>query len=78
MESPNIPKALISCCIDAEVEKSATYFLSDRKFVGLESGELQGNAEKVFSFLHRNSATAAHYYGLPQERVITLAVQMDL
>lgn len=78
MESPNIPKALISSCIDADVERSATYFLSDRKFVGLESGELQGNAEKVFSFLHRNSATAAHYYGLPQERVITLAVQMDL
>ncbi len=78
MESPNIPKSLIASCIDAEVERSATYFLSDRKFVGLESGELQGNAEKVFSFLHRNSATAAHYYGLPQERVITLAVQMDL
>lgn len=78
MESPNIPKSLTASCIDAEVERSATYFLSDRKFVGLESGELQGNAEKVFSFLHRNSATAAHYYGLPQERVITLAVQMDL
>ena len=78
MESPDIPKTLTSVCIDQETEKAATYFLSDRKFVGLESGELQGNAEKVFSFLHRNSATPANYFGLPQERVITLAVQMDL
>jgi KUP system potassium uptake protein len=78
MESPDVPKVLKETCIDAHVESAATYYLSDRKFVGLESGQLRGNAEKTFSFLHRNSATASLYFGLPQERVITLAVQMDL
>lgn len=78
MESPNVPKVLKETCIDADVESSATYYLSDRRFVGLNSGELRGNAEKTFSFLHRNSATASLYFGLPQERVITMAVQMDL
>lgn len=78
MESPNVPKVLVETCIDAAVESAATYYLSDRKFVGLETGELRGNAEKTFSFLHRNSATASLYFGLPQERVITMAVQMDL
>lgn len=78
MESPNVPRVLKETCIDADVESAATYYLSDRKFVGLNSGELRGYAEKTFSFLHRNSATASLYFGLPQERVITMAVQMDL
>lgn len=78
MESPNVPKVLRETCIDDHVESMATYYLSDRKFVGLESGQLRGNQEKTFSFLHRNSATASLYFGLPQERVITMAVQMDL
>lgn len=78
MESPNVPKVLRETCIDTHVESMATYYLSDRKFVGLETGQLRGNEEKTFSFLHRNSATASLYFGLPQERVITMAVQMDL
>jgi KUP system potassium uptake protein len=78
MESPNVPELLKKCCLDAEIEKSATYYLSDRNFVSPEAGELRGAADKVFSFLHRNSSTASHYYGLPEDRVITLAVQMNL
>ncbi|MBC7463508.1 MAG: KUP/HAK/KT family potassium transporter [Actinobacteria bacterium] len=78
METPNVPKVLTSFCISLDEEAKATYYLSDRKFISPESGELRGSADKFFSFLHRNSSTAAHYYGLPDDRVITLAIQMNL
>lgn len=78
METPNVPKELIDFCISAEEESEATYYLSDRNFISPESGELRGAADKFFSFLHRNSSTASHYYGLPDDRVITLAIQMNL
>ena len=78
MESPDVPKALRDSLLSREDEIAATYYLSDRKFVGTESGELRGVSDQVFSFLHRNSATASQYFGLPEDRVVILTVQMDL
>ncbi|MEN9711461.1 MAG: hypothetical protein RL441_1453 [Actinomycetota bacterium] len=78
MESPNVPQSLREVLLSREDEISATYYLSDRKFVGPHTGELRGSSDQVFSFLHRNSATASQYFGLPEDRVIILTVQMDL
>ena len=78
MEFPNVPTQLMNACLSREDESLATYYLSNRKIVNPDEGELQGNADKIFSFLHRNSATAADYYGLPEDRVISLTVQMNL
>jgi K+ transporter len=39
---------------------------------------MKGLAEKTFAMLHRNAATASSYFGLPENRVITLGTQMDL
>ena len=78
MQNPNVPKILVDTYLNPEVEEAATYYLSDRKFVDPDSGELRGTYDKVFSFLHRNSSTASHFFGLPDDRVITLAVQMNL
>jgi KUP system potassium uptake protein len=78
METPNVPKALRDALLSPEDETAATYYLSDRNFVNPESGEMKGNSDKVFAFLHKNSETASQYFGLPENRVITLAVQMDL
>jgi KUP system potassium uptake protein len=74
----NIQKALIDHALDVEEEKQCTYYLADRKFIESPAGNLRGMTEKIFAILHRNSTTASSYFGLPEDRVITLGTQMDL
>jgi KUP system potassium uptake protein len=74
----NIQKSVIENVMSAEEEKECTYYLADRKFVETSQGSLNGITEKVFGILHRNSTTASSYFGLPENRVITLGTQMDL
>jgi KUP system potassium uptake protein len=74
----NIQRAIVENVMSAEEEAECTYYLADRKFVESSSGKLKGNTEKTFSILHRNSARASTYFGLPESRVITLGSQMDL
>ena len=74
----NIQKSIIEFVMSAEEEAECTYYLADRKFVESGAGSLSGLTEKTFAILHRNSATASSYFGLPESRVITLGTQMDL
>jgi len=61
-----------------EEEAKCTYYLADRTFIESSEGSISGLTEKTFAILHRNSATASSYFGLPESRVITLGTQMDL
>ena len=74
----NIQKTIIDHVMTANEEVECTYYLADRKFLESSSGSLKGLTEKLFGILHRNSATASGYFGLPENRVITLSTQMDL
>ena len=74
----NIQKSIIEHVMSADEEGECTYYLADRKFLETSQGSLKGLTEKVFGILHRNSATASSYFGLPENRVITLGTQMDL
>jgi KUP system potassium uptake protein len=74
----NIQKTIIDYVMTAAEESECTYYLADRKFLETSQGSLKGITEKVFKILHRNSATASSYFGLPENRVITLGTQMDL
>jgi KUP system potassium uptake protein len=74
----NIQKTIIDHVMTATEEAECTYYLADRKFLESSSGSLKGLTEKLFGILHRNSATASGYFGLPESRVITLSTQMDL
>jgi K+ transporter len=78
MQDVNVQQAIIDNVMSAEEETECTYYLADRKFVETSEGNLKGLTEKVFGILHRNSATASSYFGLPETRVITLGTQMDL
>ena len=73
-----IQKTIIDHVMTANEEAECTYYLADRKFLESSSGSLKGLTEKLFGILHRNSATASGYFGLPESRVITLSTQMDL
>lgn len=74
----NIQKSIIDHVMSAAEERECTYYLADRKFLETSKGSLKGMTDKVFGILHRNSATASSYFGLPENRVITLGTQMDL
>jgi KUP system potassium uptake protein len=74
----NIQKSIIDHVMSAAEEGECTYYLADRKFLETSKGSLKGITDKVFGILHRNSATASSYFGLPENRVITLGTQMDL
>jgi KUP system potassium uptake protein len=74
----NIQQSILDHVMTAEEERECTYYLADRKFLETSHGSLKGLTEKVFGILHRNSATASSYFGLPENRVITLGTQMDL
>lgn len=74
----NIQKTIIDFVMPSSEESKCTYYLADRKFVESSAGNMKGLAEKTFAMLHRNAATASSYFGLPENRVITLGTQMDL
>ncbi len=74
----NIQQSIIESVMTAEEEFECTYYLADRKFLESSGGSLKGMTEKIFGILHRNSATASSYFGLPESRVITLGTQVDL
>lgn len=77
MESVNIQKVLHDEVL-GERERVATYYLSERRFLTLDGNQMRSVPEKLFSFLHRNSATATQYFGLPGDRVITIGTRVDL
>jgi len=74
----NIQKTIIDHVMTSNEESECTYYLADRKFLDSSSSALKGMTEKLFGILHRNSATASSYFGLPENRVITLSTQMHL
>lgn len=74
----NVQRSIIDFVMTKDDESKSTYYLADRKFIESPEGTLRGLTEKVFAILHRNSATASSYFGLPESRVITLGTQMDL
>ena len=78
MEQVALPTLLTQFVMSPEEEAQATYYLSDRKFKNMDTGEITGVTESVFAFMHRNSATPSKYFGLPDERIVTLATQVDL
>lgn len=74
----NIQKTITDHVMTSAEEAECTYYLADRKFLESSEGSLRGITEKLFGILHRNSATASTYFGLPESRVITLSTQMHL
>lgn len=74
----NIQKTIVEHVMTAQEEQECTYYLADRKFLENPQGSLKGITEKIFGILHRNSAPASSYFGLPENRVITLGTQVDL
>jgi len=78
MNDVDVPKLIRDYILVNGEEAAATYYLADRKFSNMDRGEVTGVTESLFTFLHRNSATPSRSFGLPLDRVVTLATQLDL
>lgn len=74
----NVRRAIIDHVLTREEEALSTYYLADRKIVESDKGKLGGVKEKLFATLHKNAATASNYFGLPEDRVITIGTQLEL
>lgn len=79
MEQRNVPRALRSQSV-AEFfdEKDAIYFVTARKLVAADKTGLNKAEELIFTTLHRNATTPAHFYHLPERRVITFDISIEM
>jgi len=74
-ETPSLPALLAPL---GEESADRVYYLSDRVFVASDDGEMGRFSESVFAFMHRNAVRPAPFYGLPEDRVVTLSSHVDL
>ncbi len=75
-EGPPIPELPLDSL--PVLPDDAIYVLSDRSFRGTSSGQMSALMERFYALLHRNAASPTAYFGLPTERVVTLATLVDL
>lgn len=79
MEQRNVPRSLRSKAIAKYFdEKDAIYFVTDRTLVPADKTGLNKAEELIFATLHRNATTPAHYYHLPERRVITFDISIEV
>jgi KUP system potassium uptake protein len=79
MEQRNVPRALRSHSV-AEYfdERDAIYFVTIRNLIPANKTGLNKAEDLIFTTLHRNATTPAHYYHLPERRVITFDVSIEM
>lgn len=79
MEPRNVPRALRSKAVSEHFdERDAIYFVTDRTLVPADKTDLNKAEEIIFTTLHRNATTPAHYYQLPARRVITFDISIEV
>lgn len=79
MEQRNIPRALRSKHLAEKFdEKHATYFVTDRTLTLADKTSLNRAEEVIFAALHRNATTPRYFYHLPERRVITFDISVQM
>lgn len=79
MEQRNIPRALRSKHLAEKFdEKHATYFVTDRTLMLADKTSLNRAEEVIFAALHRNATTPRYFYHLPERRVITFDISVQM
>jgi KUP system potassium uptake protein len=79
MQQRNVPRALRSHVVSEHFdERKAIYFVTDRTLIPADRTGLNKAEEVIFTTLHRNATTPAHYYQLPERRVITFDISIEV
>jgi KUP system potassium uptake protein len=80
MEEPDVPRALASI-VDTEFgfdPSDASYFLGKESVVVKPGSGLNAWRSRLFSFLHRNSSSAAVQFSLPSDQVLEIGIQVRM
>jgi KUP system potassium uptake protein len=80
MEEPDVPRALASI-VDTEFgfdPSDASYFLGKESVVIKPGSGLHAWRSRLFSFLHRNSSSAAVQFSLPSDQVLEIGIQVRM
>ncbi|HLF60917.1 MAG TPA: potassium transporter Kup [Acidimicrobiia bacterium] len=80
MEEPDVPRALASI-VDTEFgfdPSDASYFLAKESVVVKPGLGLRSLRSRLFSFLHRNSSSAAVQFSLPSDQVLEIGTQIRM
>jgi KUP system potassium uptake protein len=79
MEQRNVPRALRSRSVSEHFdERDGIYFVTDRTLIPADKTGLNRAEEIIFTTLHRNATAPAHYYHLPEQRVITFDISIEV
>jgi KUP system potassium uptake protein len=79
METPDIPRGLRQgAAVDLAVPATATYFLGAETLRVTDRPGMAKWREHLFSFMARNSTPAATYFGLPDDRTVSIGQQVEL
>ena len=81
MEQPRVMPVLRRAVKHAEIPFQAddvTYYVGRDNLLASPKGHMGVVTESIFSFLHKNAASADQHFGLPPRQVVELGTQMDL
>jgi KUP system potassium uptake protein len=79
MEQRNIPRALRSKHLAEKFEeKTGIYYVTDRTLMLADKTSLNRAEEVIFAALHRNATTPRYFYHLPERRVITFDISVQM
>jgi len=79
-EQPDVPRAL-SEIVDPQFgfdPTVTTYILGRELVVSTDRPGMARWREHLFAFLHRNAANAAHFFELPEDRVVEVGSRVDI
>ena len=79
-EKPDVPTSLHNI-VSREFgfdPVEATYFIGRETIIATELPGMQLWREHLFSFMHRNAANAARFFGLPPDQVVEVGIQVPI
>ena len=81
VEQPNVPELVAEVCtrVGAPTDlDDTTYYLGREAVLGSSKGRMGRLAERIFSFLQRNTESADRHFGIPPTQIVELGSQVDL
>jgi len=80
MENPDLPAALAHCTLEGEgFDMMRTTFFLSRETVEARRGQgSQGQARRLFCWMHRNATDATEFFRIPRNRIVELGARLEL
>ncbi|MDB4883186.1 MAG: Low affinity potassium transport system protein kup, partial [Gemmatimonadetes bacterium] len=80
METPNVPEILAQCAEKGLRTRpmETSYYLGREQLLPIGPAKMARWRKKLFILMSRNAQSAAHFFGLPSNRVVELGAQIEL